>query len=478
MRSSIAIASFVLVGSVLLSQSVLAGRSLSQIEYALFKNPYASVEADLRTLAADGDLEAMRILADVLATTGGGTQRERVALYQASFANGRGEVRALASMARMMENDAYRAKRYKAYFQQALNQYPLQRDLETLSTSLDVFLIYPELFAPGLAADLIQLHRRSCLINCATELYEAVMADQQGEREKADRLYRQAVLVDERAVERYYRFLGDRQTELFPLFAQQLAPQMAAMPAASVHHIGVVLDRIADLWRADERIAEQQRRQQARAEDIQLEPSKPGFTPASEGLRVAALDWIDNAAARKWIPAMSTRFYFMSSYPDNFSGAEAMQLIDEIAEQDPDRAKRLRVSALMVTNWSTLDPNKAHELIQQMIAGGKSGGYALLGDLYSRGGLDEPDQQRALTIFEKVAEFNASSAYFSQARIYASAPAICSDPERAYALAGAAYELGNERARSLIKELAVQLTDDERARADAMRADMLRELEI
>jgi len=478
MRSSIAVVAFVLVGSLLLSQSALAGRSLSQIEYALFKNPYASVEADLRVLVAHGDLAAMRVLGDVLASTGGGTQRERVRLYQASFADGRGEVRALASMARMMENDAYRGKRYKAYFQQALNQYPLQRDLETLSTSLNIFLIYPELFAPGLAADLIQLHRRSCLINCATELYQAVLAGQQGEQEKADRLYRQAVLVDERAVERYYRFLADRQNELFPLFAQQLAPQMTAMPAASVHHIGVVLDRIADLWRADERIAEQRRRRQALAAETKLEPQQPGVIAASEALRREALGWINDAAARKWVPAMATRFHFMSSYPDNFSGAEAMQLIDEVAEQDPDRAKRLRVSALMVTNWSTLDPAKAHELIQQMIAEGKPGGYALLGDLYSRGGLDEPDQQRALAIFADVAKLDAPSAYFSQARIYASGPAICNDPARAYALAGAAYELGVERARSLMKELAVQLTDDERARADAMRVDILRELDI
>ncbi len=468
----------VFLGSLLFGQSALASKSLSQIEYALFKDPYANVEADLRMLVDHGDLVAMRILGDVLATTNTGTPAERLSLYQASFAEGRGEVRALAAMARMMESDSYRRRHYLDFFQRAVSQYPQQRDLQTLSTSLDVFLIYPELFAPRAAADLIQLHRRSCLVNCATELYEAVLAERQGNPAQADILYRQAVLVDDRAVERYYRFLAERQTELFPPFARQLMPQADSMSAASVHLVGVVLDRLADLARADERIDEQRRRQLADAAGIKFEPQASDQVVESEVLRREALAWIDNAAARKWVPAMSTRFYFMTSYPDNFSGAEAFRLIDEIAELDPDRARTLRVSALMVSNWSTLNPKKAHVLIQQMIAEGEPGGYALLGDLYSRGGLDEPDQQRALAIFEDIAKRDSPSAYFSQARIYAGGPAICSDPPRAYALAGAAYELGVERARSLIKELAFELTDDERARAEAMRDDILRELKI
>lgn len=478
MRTRTAIIQWVILGGLMLSQFAWAGRSLEQIEYALFKNPGALVEVDLRALVANGDLAAMRVLADMLGAGSSADQRERMDLYQAAFAKGRGEVRALASMARMMESDPYRREYYRSYFEQALSEYPHQRDVKTLLATLEVFLIYPRLFKAEAAKELIHLHRRSCVVDCATQLYEAVLAEQQGERSQADAFYRQAVRVDERAIERYYRFLGEQQNQRFPLFAKALVPDIATMSVESAHRIGILLDRIADLQRADERAAERKRQQHARATLTELEPKAPDYVAESDYLRKQSLFWVNHAAAKNWVPAMATRVYFMSSDPDNYSGAEAMRLIDDIGLRDPARAKLLRVGALMVTNWDTLDPVQAHKLIQQMIDEGHPDARLLLGDLYSRGGLDEPDQQRALAIFETEAKQGVAVAYFRQARIYASGVAICSDPPRAYALAEVALALGVERARGLMQELSFELTSEEMINVERIRAEIVRELKI
>ncbi|MAB24165.1 sel1 repeat family protein [Pseudomonas neustonica] len=473
-----AILPLALLTGLLLSQNALADRSLAQIDYALFQNPNADVQDDLRALVERGDYRAMRMLGDMLGGSSSTSKRDRLALYQRSFAQGRGEIRALGSMARMMETDTVRRVHYRPAFQQALTQFPHERDLQTLASALDVFLIYPSLFSPQEAEELLRLHERSCLLDCDLQLYRAVLAESLGDRPLADKHYRAAVMVDGRAAERYYHFLGEQQNQLFAQFALQLEPHREAMSADAVHRVGMVLDRIAEILRVDERLAERQRRAAAKAAGTELEPMPPDATAASDGLRQRALGWVDHAAARSWVPAMATRLYFMTSYPDDYSGAEAMQLIDRVAELEPSRAPSLRVEALMVTNWDTLNPQQAHQIIQQMISQGNPDGKELLGDLYNKGGLDEPDQQRALQIYQELSAQGIASAYFRQARVYASAPAFCSDPVQAYALAGVAYDMGLERARSLMRELNFDLSDDERAKAESIRADILQELTI
>ncbi|WP_206677841.1 hypothetical protein, partial [Salmonella enterica] len=66
----------------------VAGRSLEQIRYELYKDPSANVEADLRPLAERGDLESKRLLADVLSGSGANARlTEAISLYKEAFAD-------------------------------------------------------------------------------------------------------------------------------------------------------------------------------------------------------------------------------------------------------------------------------------------------------------------------------------------------------------------------------------------------------
>lgn len=454
-----------------------AARSLEQIRYELYKSPEAAVEDDLRRLVRRGDREAMHLLGDVLATQGV-AHGESIDLYQRAFNEGKGEVAALGSLAQLMERYPYLRDRYRTFFGQALTRYPHTRDLQTLNTTLQVFLTYPGLFVSDHAEGLIDLHERSCVLSCATPLYRAVLAEHRHNQDEADRWYRQAMAVDARAVERYYEFLGDRQDEAFPLAAEELKPQIPEMSAEIIHRIGMVLDRISDLLHVqeDNQARLLAREAQLAGREIEQDP-QAGPSPA-ERMTQEALQWTELAAARQWPPAMASRFYFMTSSPERYSGDEAMALIDRIEALDPVLAKTLRVSALMVTNWTTLNPAKAHQLIQELMDEGHADAQLLLADLYSRGGLDEPDQERALEIYQRVASQGSPAAYYSQARIYTSGRAICHDHPRAFAYAQVALDLGVVRARSLVKRLDPWLDESEHARAQTIRDGILKELEL
>ncbi|MFN3579174.1 MAG: tetratricopeptide repeat protein [Pseudomonas sp.] len=458
--------------------SPVHARGLEQIRYELFKNPQADVEADLRRLVDRGDRAAMHLLADILTAADASVDQESIALFDAAFAQGQGEIPALRSLARVLDRYPYRRDQYREHFRQALLQYPHNRDRQTLDTSLEVFLVYPELFEPAAAERLIALHQRACLIDCGTALYSAILAERQADHEAADSYYRKAMFTDSRAADRYYIFLGDQQEQMFPRVARELHSRIDEMLPDAANRVSRVLDRISDLYRIDERVIAQQQREQAELLDIELEPIPEGFVSESDRLRNEALAWTEYAAAQNWLPGLVSRFQFMTSMPDDYSGAEAMTLIERISLQDPVRARSLRANALMVTNWSTLDPGKAHELIQAMIAEGHPEGELLLASLYSRGGLDEPDQQAALEVYQQMAARGSVSAYHLQATLFASGNAICQDHPRAYAYAMLAVDFGVVRARGLLRQLEPQLNEEDKAKALTIHNTIIREFGI
>jgi hypothetical protein len=71
----------------------------------------------------------------------------------------------------------------------------------------------------------------------------------------------------------------------------------------------------------------------------------------------------------------------------------------------------------MVNNWLTLDPQKAQVLIDELIAV-LPRRRLLQGDLYSKGGLDQPDQERALAVWHAQAEQGSTAAWYRMATVY------------------------------------------------------------
>lgn len=462
-----------------LAGAACAGQSLEQIRYALYKDPSADVSADLRMLAERGDLASKQLLGDVLASNDNANRDEVIALYREAFAEGRGQVPALASLARLLDRNPNLQGSQEAWVRNALTQYPNNLDPRTTSTSLEVFLVYPQLLPGNQAAELLALYQQSCLLNCRPELYHAVVAERQGNRAEAERWYQKAARVDPRGVDRYYRFLGERQDTAFVAFARSVEPEMAGLPVEIVHRIGSLLDNIYSVERAEQDADRDQRQAAAMGPKVEPTPEQLARDRAIEQARTAGIEevqrWMDNAVGRGYLPALISKANFMISNPTEHNAEEVQAVINQVRSQDPTRAKVLDASFYMVNNWLTLDPEKAHALIQELIASNYRDARLLLGDLYSKGGLDQPDQQRALDIWQQQADQGSTAAWYRMATLYSRGRAICHDPVKAYTYARVALDLGETRARGLIKRLEKTLPKDDIERALAARNDLLKE---
>lgn len=463
-----------------------AAQSLEQIRYALYKDPNADVIADLRALAERGDLASKLLLGDRLAGGDAANAAEALALYKEAFAEGRGEVLALSSMSRLLERNPRLRAANADYVRDALGRFAHTRDPRTLDAALEVFLVFPEFFQPSRVAELIGLYESSCLQFCRPQLYQAVLAERQGRRDEAERGYRAAVYVDTRAVMRYYDFLGEQQDTAFPDFARTLFEHRDRLPVEAVHRIGTLLDSIYStqsgliaienrtLREADAGLEGDAKAEASAADKARAQAQAKLLAQSNAAVRA----WLDNAIERNWVPAMVSKVNNMTSAPQDFTADEAFALIERIARTDPQRAKALRASVLMVTNWLTLDPEKAHGLIQELIDGHYPEARLLLGDLYSRGGLDEPDPDKALAIFHELALKGSPSAYYRIASLYTFGRAICQDKVKAHAYAEAAKSLGEFRANGLLKRLEKDMSRDELQRATLARDAIYKEYRL
>lgn len=474
-----------LLGTALLgisfSATAVAGQSLEQIRYALFKDPAAPVEADLRLLA-ERDRTAQHLLGNVLASDPARI-REAAQVYQAAFDDGRGDIAALGSLARLLDRTPRLRLELADYMRAALQRFPHDRDVRSLNASLEVFVTYPELFSIAQVNDLIALYDRSCLLQCSSDLYRAVLAERQQHPDEARAWYERAIMTDVRAVDRYYQLLGEQRDPLFAAFARSRIGEANRMPVEVVHRIGTQLDSISaersvglryplPLSQAElDRLPEAQRT--ARRE--QIDQVRTQIENEAKTLRGDALLWLDNAVNRGWVPAMVAKVNFMTSSPTENSAEDTAALIDRIAQTEPTRAKALRVSLYLVTSWSTLDPYKAQALINELATSRYRDAELLQGDLYSHGGLDEPDQYKALAIYQRIAAGGSSTAYYRMASVYASARAICYEPVKAYAYARVAVDYGDSRARSLVLELQRTLTPSELDKAQLLHATLLKD---
>lgn len=460
--------------------SATAGQSLEQVRYALFKDPSADVSADLRELARRGDLASTLLLGDVLASRDDVSRQEVVALYRTAFADGQGMVPALASLARLIDRTPSLREAQRPWLEQALTRYPSTLDPRNASTTLEVFLTYPELVSADQASELLGLYERSCLLNCRPQLYRAVLAERQGDRAAAERWYREAARFDVRAIDRYYAFLGERQDQLFPTFATTLEPQRAQLPVEIVHRIASLLDNIVSVQRAEQEADRFE--QQSRAPGTVPPPPTPeqqarekAQADALAAATVQVQRWRDDAVARGFVPAMVSKANFMISNPTEHNAEETQALIDQVRQREPMRAKALQASFYMVNNWLTLDPDKARGLIEELRASQYPGAGLLLAEYYSKGVADQPDQEKALALFQEEATKGSTAAWYRMATLHAYGRAICHDPVKAYTYARVALDLGERGARSLVRRLEKTLPKDDIERALAARNDLLKE---
>lgn len=462
------------------ASAACAGQSLEQIRYALYKDPSADVTGDLRELVGRGDLASALLLGDVLSGRADASAQEVVGLYHQAFAEGRGLIPALASLARLIDRTPSLRQAQRPWVEQALSRYPSRLDPRNASTTLEVFLVYPELIDVPQAAELLGLYEQSCLLNCRPQLYRAVLAERQGDRAGAERWYREAARTDVRAIDRYYAFLGENQDQAFRAFATQLEPERAQLPVEIVHRIAALLDNITSVQRAEQE-ADRFERQASNPAAANLPPSPEQLArdkAQAEALALATAQvqrWRDDAVARGFVPAMVSKANYMISNPTEHNAEETQALIDQVRQRDPTRAKALQASFYMVNNWLTLDPDKARALIDELRASGYPDAGLLLAEYYSKGVEDQPDQEKALTLFREEADKGSSTAWYRMATLHTYGRAICHDPVKAYTYARIALDMGERGARSLVRRLERTLPKDDIERALAARNDLLKE---
>lgn len=466
-------------------EAAWAYRTLDQVQYLLYKEPSASVEKDLRELSKRGDLAAKAALADLLSLGPAASAKEALVLYQEAFANGRGQVTALGGLARLLKRHPRMRAAHANYMRQAVKMYPHKQSPRSVNTTLEVFLVYPEFFTTHEINQLIDMYQNSCIVFCRPQLYKAMLAEQNGDLETADRMYREAIWLDTRAVTLYYDFMGEAQDDLFPVFARKIVDYRDRLPVETVHNVATLLDTIYSTHAGLIAISNRQRyaaidlmpEGAAKEEALDaLEADKLKQKKQENEANIEVRGWLDNAVERGWGPAMVTKVNYMATWSKEYTGEEAASLIERIGATDPQQAKALYAHIYQVADWGlTLAPYKSYALIQELIADNYRNGQQMLAHLYSRGGLDESDQEKALEILYQQAHTGAPSAFIYISNIYYNGNSFCQNIVDAYAYANAAKLLGEFRSRGMLKRFTKEMTEDQLRQAFQRSQEIIEE---
>lgn len=459
-----------------LADSVEA-RSFEQLSYELHVDPHVDVRPDLERLVALGDARAQRLLGDIIAERDPGAALRVIELYRQSFAEGQGQISALAAMVRYIGQRPRLKDGYEVEVAQSLTMFPHERDPVTVLTALEVFSIYPGMFDEARIERLITLYERACIERCTPALYQAALAKKRGNMELAETLYRQAAMQDVRAFLPLHQIFGSRAPDMMRVFAREASLRIDEIPVDVVHRFGLELTNIRNAL-ASEWIYQRQ----TVIGEVEI-PDEEQIAAAEEAQRQqdAMIDeidrellmWLDNAVGRGFTPAMSTKASFMMAANNRF-GSDAVEPLLQLLENTEasrsglphgsylERVPPHRIKALWarfyMTSWLTMNPSSAHQLILELIEDGHDDARLMEGDLYSRGLLDEPDQARALQIYQTMADRSWASAHLRIARLNAYGRAMRGDLVLAYSHALTAMELGDLRAEGLVKFLEQSLS--------------------
>lgn len=438
----------------LISTLLLAGESatasaqsgLPQIRQSLYQDPEADVTAPLQHLAERGDREAMRQLAEQLAQSDDPKPvMQAINWYERSFAHGRGSFAALAAMVQIADRLPLFRPLIRQKLDRDLPQADIYLDPASVQTALDILLVFPELLDAEDWQTLLRLHEQGCLENCRHAVYAGRHLEYQGQLEAARQSYQQAMNVDARAVSLFQNSYGeddDARHQAMLAYATQQNADLAAFPPEPLTSIAMALSRHADSY--DETIA----------------------------------TWLNAAVESGSVDARIARVQMMMRLPGVFSVTDTLAEIDAVAALDPTEAQFLLAEAYMVKEWLSLDPAKARGILLTLELEHPVRVALALGQLYTMGGLDEPQPQQAVDLYQQLIEEHRSSiAYLRIATLYAGTPALCDQPETAWAYGQAALQLGQGGVRKLLSELATEISPEQRAKGELQASHLLATLE-
>lgn len=406
---------------------------LPQVRYQLHLDPEASVIGDLRTFAERGDRPSMRLLASLLVAQGRlATMHEAIDWYWRAFDRGYGKPLALAGMSEIADRVPLFRERIRQHLVQGLARFEPTESFENLNSTLDVFLVYPDLVAQSRIDEWIGMYEHACVMQCRSTTYRARLFEVQGQRQAAEQAYRQAILEDARAIALYSRMLGDDSHNGLLSLARDHQDRLEQLPIDVIEMMAIALTR----------------------------------TPQAHDN--AILRWLDQAVAYGSLDAEIARVRYQMTFPEVFDHAAVFGAIEHIRQRDAVEAEFLHVEALLVYPWPTLAPHEALAELNALAQRHPVRTQLALAQLYSRGGLDEPDHNAALRLYQPLLSQHNVVAYYRVAALYAGSPAMCPDPVKGYGYAHLAELLGSGQARSLRQRLTEQLDPHQLQQADAL----------
>jgi len=413
---------------------------MPQIRYELYKDSNADVYASLQSLASKGVVDAQFMLAELLSGKSGYYDlRQTINLYKKAFREGRGSVHALGMVAHVSSKFEWLAAENKEFISDGLKRFEHDESLENVSAVLEAFFAYPSLVKIEHVGMLLPLYSQACLDYCYGDLFEAKYQGVTGNASEAERLYALASRTTSRAVNAYYDYLDGQKDrdQKFKQFASGFKYQVEQFSVESMLAIGSRLKNISKHFDGD------------------------------------VIFWFDAAIELGSVNAKISKVEYMLSQPADFSLDEASNLIEQIMRDDHVNGLLLQASLFTVSEWKRLDPHAAFDILIELSLQGHQDAYVGLGDLYSMGGLDEVDQQKAISAYLVVAKKGSSAAFQKIANIYRNGRSICQDNSIALAYGKMAMRSGEEKSKIFISSLEKELDASQLSRAEKIFGTLL-----
>ena len=418
-------------------------QGVENVLYQLYLDPDAEVDKRLEVMAQDGSRSAALLLAQRWSRSSNFSHvADSVDWYVKAFGAGKGDVSALAGLAQVGIQVPYFRDRVADILRNAQTQYAADLSPKTVRATLDVYLMYPELFSSSDVDALLSLHRRGCLENCFFETYNAKKLLVSGEHDNA-------ILLFERAMESDPRVVGI----LASLWGESGRDQLVELAVKNVERI--------DDYSTDS------------VEALALEISS-----SSTDQDAAILRWIDAAIAKGSYYSLMAKAEYMMDRPQAYDYAPTLAIIEKIQAANQSDALYLDSQARLIYQWEILNPARAEKKLDLLAATKPVQAQFAKAQLYAMGGLDEPNPDRAIAIYQQLIAQRNIQAFYRLATLYNGAPAVVRDKAQAFGYASVASELGDKQASYMVQRLDQELTDDERAAAMQLRHKLMADMEL
>ncbi|MDX2369445.1 MAG: hypothetical protein QNK36_13765 [Colwellia sp.] len=369
-------------------------------------------EGVLYSLADSGDGEAQYYLASLLERENrGDSLLKAVNYYSLAYNNGEGRVYALQKIGEILNRNILLKKSHYATFVQLSSMLEVEKNFETTSVALSNYILFDELYADDYIKKILPLYKRACEENCIYELVEGKGLEKEGRYQEAINKYRSAAKVNHRALTFIYNILEGDKYKYF----LDLAKDVLSEDAGYKKEFYVELANI-------------------------LSNETP---PSGEAAYLGEVDQLLNIAIEmESMNALEILIDYAATYPGYYNPDFVENMITKLSVQSPQSAKFYRAKMYTVLEWGKAQPAKAKSLYEELVSEEYFEAYMGLGRLYSRGLLDEVDQNKAIEMYAQASNKNISAADHQMAIIYAYGRGMCRNYVKANAHASLALSNG------------------------------------